>query len=306
MGLFDFLKKRNKQILPEQYQGIISKDDYKFVIELAVKYHTEKQINVLSTDNGDILTEMDGGQQHRYLDNLVRVLSGNDKYLWETITFEHFDKIQEHGSAYNYLFSDFEYASQFLRVLIKDEDIGFQGKAFEHVHRVDYPKTRTYLVLEFEDQFRYINPEDAEKWNVNREELFNTAIANTPGNEIDIKEVKFTDEFTVYFFKSGDFSASLTLDLKNRADFAIGRYGSMVAIPTKGTAFVHPIETGKVLDLAYALYPTVEKFFNEDPSSINTNFYWDYQGRKELFPVVQEGDKYFIRMPDDLLKIFEK
>ena len=83
--------------------------------------------------------------------------------------------------------------------------------------------------------------------------------------------------------------------------FAIGTFGSLIAIPTKGTAFLHPIETPDVLDLAAVLHPAVEKFYHEDPGNISRDFYWFYEGEYHLFDkVAKDNETVVIRMPEKL------
>jgi hypothetical protein len=294
---------RNKKFgLPERYKGIVNEDEYNLVIDIATKYHVENKINVIRIGDGEIIAEHEGLEQHRYLDNLLRLLAGNEKAVWKEAIYEHFDKIKDHDSAYSYLFDDFKNACQFLRVLIKGDDFDFGGSIDDFVHRYDFPLTKTFLVFEFEQQFRYIAKQDIIKWKKPVEDLFETAILNTPAEEIEVRENLICDEFTVFAFLSGDYSASLMIDLKRRADFSIGLYGSLIAIPTKGSAFVHPIEKEDIGELINALQPMVEAFYNEDPGNITQNLYWQYDNKIHLLPLsVEESDSLKV-IPVNLLK----
>jgi hypothetical protein len=240
---------------------------------MALRYHTENGMKVVRTGEGEIVAEVNGEEQHRYLDNLVRLLHSGNRASWPQIVTEHFDKLRDHRPAYNYLFKDFEYAAPLLRVLIKGQEL-YKNDLETFVYRKDFPGTNTFLVLEYEQQFRYLTKTDIAEWAKPEEELFAHAIANTPAHEVEIKEYTYCGKFPVFIFFSGDYSASMMLDLNAKSDFAVGTYGSLIAIPTKGTAFVHPIESGDITELVGALTPTVEKFYNEDPGSITTNFYW--------------------------------
>lgn len=212
-------------------------------------------------------------------------------------------KLKENKSAYTYLFKDFDYASQFLRVLIKGDNVDFGGSFRDFIYRTDFPNTKTFLVIEFEAQFKYLKQEDIAEWNKTNEVLFDIAISNIPSQEVEAKEYQYCDKFTVYIFFSGDYSSALMLDLKNSADFSIGTYGSLIAIPTKGTAFTHPIETSDILELVVALNPSIEQFYNEDPGNITTNFYWFYNDNIQVFPLGKDRNGNFIRLPDDLIKL---
>jgi len=306
MRLFDIFKRNKKIDLPGAYRGLVSKADYNFILRIAKQYHYEKGLHIKRIGEGEIVAEINGEEQHRYLDNLVRVLSVQEKSAWKTIIHSHFDKLKDNHAAYNYFLKDFDYAAQFLRVLIKANDFYSGGSAAAFIHRTDFPHTKTFLVLEFEGQFKYLREEDITEWGKPAEELFEIAISNIPGEEVEVKEYKYCDKFPVFIFFSGDFSAASILDLENKAEFAIGSYGSLIAIPSKGTAFAHPIETGDIMELVEKLNPIVDQFHKADPGNITNHFYWYYNGQIEIFPVNQEGTRYFIQLPDDLIKIFRE
>lgn len=306
MGLFDIFKKQKKYELPDMYKGIITKDEYNDILEICIKYHQDKELIISKIDEGEIITDIDGDEQHRYLDNLVRVLASNEKTIWRQLICEHFDKLKPNTSALNYLYKDFEYASQFLRVLLKEVTFNLGDDINNYVHRTDFPKTNTFLILEFEGQFHYVRKDQINEWNKLENDLFEIAIQNLPENEIEVKEYEFGEKFTVFIFFSGDFSASSMLDLKNRADYSLGKYGTLIAIPTKGTAYAHPIENGELLELIEILDPTIEKFYNEDPGNVTTNFYWYYNDEIQIFPTEQSENGLFISMPKDLIKLLNK
>jgi hypothetical protein len=306
MGLFDIFKKQKKFDLPEMYNGIISKDEHNIIMEICIKYHNDNELIISKIDEGEIVTDIDGNEQHSYLDNLVRVLASNDKTIWNELIYEHFDKLKPNPSALNYLYKDFEYASQFLRVLLKEDTFNLGDKVENFVNRIDFPKTNTFLILEFEGQFYFVRKDEIIEWDKTENDLFECAIQNLPEDEIEVKEYEFGEKFTVFIFFSGDYSASLMLDLKNRADYTIGKFGTLIAIPTKGTAYAHPIDTSNILELIEILDPTIEKFYNEDPGNVTTNFYWYYDDKIQIFPTEQSENGILISLPKDLINLINE
>ena len=300
MGLFNIFKKDKKYELPAMYNGIVSQNEYNDILNICKQYHQDNGLEISRIAEGEIVTEIEGDEQHRYLDNLVRVLASNESTRWKELIYQHFDKLKPNSSALNYLYKDFEYASQFLRVLLKEDTFVLGDDISKYVHRTDLPKTHTFLILEFEEKFFYVIKDEIIEWNKAENELFEIAIENIPDDEIEAKEYEFGEKFPVFIFFSGDFSASLVLDLKNRADYAIGRFGALIAIPTKGTAYAHPIENNEILELIEILHPTIEKFYNEDPGNITTNFYWYYNDKFQIFPNGQDENGFFVRLPEDL------
>ncbi|MES2765532.1 MAG: hypothetical protein V4642_06685 [Bacteroidota bacterium] len=306
MGLLNILKKEKKYDLPEIYNGIISKEDYTVILGICQQYHSDKGLEISKIDKGEIVIDIDGEEEKRYLDNLVRVLSSSEKAEWQEIIYEHFDKLKSNPSALKYLYKDFEYASQFLRVLIKEKEFVLGDDIVNFVHRIDLPQTHTFLIIEFEGLFHYVRRDDITEWNKTENDLFKIAIENIPEEEIEVKEYEFAEKFTVFIFFSGDFAASLMLDLENRADFTIGEFGTLIAIPTKGTAYAHPIESDNITELIQELDPTIEKFYNEDPGNITTNFYWLYNGKFQIFPSENQANQTIIRLPQDLINLLNK
>ncbi|MFD2909148.1 hypothetical protein ACFSX9_10410 [Flavobacterium ardleyense] len=303
MGLFDVFKKSSKYELPEMYNGIISKEEYNEIMAVCINYHKENNITITKIDEGELVVSVDDSVQNRYLDNLVRVLAANEKIEWQHLIYLHFDKMKDQSSAYNYLYKDFDYASQFLRVLIKDEFYSLQASISTFLHRVDFPKTNTFLVLEFEEQFAYVKKEDIVEWGKTENELIEIGIANTPENEIEVEEHEIAT-CKVFIFTSGDFAASLMLDIENRIPYTIGKYGTLIAIPSKKIAYAHPIEENNILDLIQIINPELLDYYNEDPGNVSTNYYWYYDEKIEVFPIKEDENGQLIRLPENLNKLF--
>src|SRR5215203_2428155 len=222
--MFSFFKKDKGYPLPDNYIAFINKEEYNQIIAISKQYFREGNIKIIAIKEGEIVIDSEEEQKYCYLDNLVRKLAQQDKNVWKDVVYEHFDFLKEHPGAYNYLFKDFEYASQLLRVLIKPEDF-VPEKEVEYVYRTDLPGTQTVLAVEYENQFRFCLRDDIKEWNVPDEELFEIAIANNLNDEVEAKEYLFLDKFTGYMFFSGDYAAAMLLDIDNTADFAIGTYG---------------------------------------------------------------------------------
>jgi hypothetical protein len=299
--MFNFFGKKKKGIaLPEIYKELISQEDYTIIVDAILVYFEKLEKKVVSIEDGDVCLEGDdGNQQHFYLDNLIRNLRNVEKQEWEREIILHFDKLEDKSKAYDYLYKDFEYAAQYLKVMVKPSDF-MSVDVSGYVKRIDFPGTFTFLIFDFQEQFRYITSDRASEWGKAEEELFEIALQNIAKEEVEVSEYQFAERFNVFSFFSGDFSVSYLIDFEGLAD------GSMVAIPTKGSAFVHPIETTDVLELAATLYSTIEKFYAEDPSPITTMLYWYYEGQFKAFKYeVKDEDKLTISLPHELQQLFE-
>jgi hypothetical protein len=92
------------------------------------------------------------------------------------------------------------------------------------------------------------------------------------------------------------------LDLANGFDTAIGKYGSLVVIPSKGKAYCHPIEGDNILRLIDPVTKMAKAQFEEDPGQINLNFYWIYNSRIEKIVSKSDPESGY-KMPDKLLDL---
>lgn len=299
--MLKFFKKKKIEV-PETYKNLIGQSEYEIFVNQCLSVLKDLGVDVIRYENGDITYKGENEDSHYFLDNLVRKYVQVEKENQLTEIKDHFKKLQETPYAYDYLFKDFDYVKQFLKVLIKPTDINPNIDDF--VTRIDYPDLLTVLVLDFEDRFHYIRKDEAILWGVDYEKLFKIALDNISQENVEIRKHLFDDKFDVYVLLSGDFSASFSLLINTHMDFAIGEYGSLIGIPTKGTVFIHPITSNDFMDMTSTFYHEIEKFYNEDPNNISTNFYWfDKESMKLFNKTWNDNGTITISMPDELKKI---
>jgi uncharacterized protein (DUF3820 family) len=293
--------------MPEDFAHLLSQVEYEGVLDHALAYFAEKGFPVVKIADGVIIVDYVELKNMQFgLDNLIRTLANEPNDRWQSLIYSHFDRFKNNTAAYNYLFADLGYAQQFLKVLVKGE--GFAPKMANLVRRQDFPETYTYLVLDFENQFRFINRDDAAKWEVAEAELFEIALANVAKEEIEIGEGNIAEKYDLFTFFSSDFSAAYLINFTQNASFADGDFGAMLAIPAKGAAFVHPVNGNGLMFVLETLAPLVIKFCEEEPGGINANFYWYYQGRFELFPRKDGREKGYISigLPKKLERLLDE
>jgi hypothetical protein len=300
--MFNFLrKKKNNVALPERYQGLVAECDYALIIDCCKKYFDFQDSKLISWEEGNIIVSSENDQEkHYYLDNLIRYLAGIKKIEWEREIYAHFDKLKDQSNAYDYLFKNLSEASKHLAVIIKPEGF-FSDKTEQFVNRIDFPETRTFLMFDFQEQFSYISRDDIVEWDKSEGELFEIALHNVSHKTIEVNEYLYHEKFVVYSFFSGDFSSSLMIELVRLSENFTGIFGSLVAIPTKGTSFLHPINSSDLLELICTLYPIIEKFYNEDPGNITTKMYWHHKGCfKPLIYEYDQATQLHISLPKEL------
>lgn len=301
--MFDFFNFK-KYKLPEHYQRLINQKDYKIFLKQCIEVLKGLNMKVIKTTDGCLTYKRENGEEaYFYLDNLIRIYVQVEASNKLACIQNHFANLQDRSDAYKYLYKDYEYAKQFIKLLIKHpNNTGFID---QFVHRNDYPDLYTVLTFDFEQQFHYIRRDDAKEWGLDEHVLFQQALENITLENVVIKDYLFQQKFPIYILFDGDFSAASTLLLKEKYNYTIGSFGCLIALPTKGTVFIHPIETPNVLAVIEAIFPEVDKFYNEDPGTITTDFYWYYEGLFEVFPTnTNEDHSISIRLPKTLDDLF--
>lgn len=299
--MFNIFEK--KTILPEDYSNLIDEKAYEIFLQKCLLTLKTLGYKVISFSNGDIVYEIENSQEgHFYLDNLLRIyIQVNDKEQDAAIQ-THFTKLKDQTKAYAYLYKDFDYAKQFLKILLKADDILPNNEDF--VYQKNYPNLLTFLVLDFDDQFHYVEKSKVHLWEVDEIQLFEIAKNNLRKEEIEIKQYTFEDKYDVFVLLNGDFSSSYTLIIEQDLDFTIGQFGTLIALPTKGTAFLYPISEADILDVIVTIYPAVEQCFDEDPGNISLDFFWYFNGQYEYFKKeINDDGTISISTPKNLAKL---
>lgn len=297
---FSLFKKSQKYNIPEDYKNFLSQKEFDEVVDLSLHHLEQLDFKVKDVEGGKItIKQEEDDDRYFFLDNLVRKIAQLEKELWSDEIIAHFTKLQDRSDAYNFLYKDFEHAVKYLKVLIKADDLIPNSE--EYVTRVDFKDTLTFLVFDFEDQFHYIRCDNAKEWDETNDQLFEVALDNISNEDIDIKEYEYEEQFQVFILFSGDFASSFIIELERNVPFAIGEFGTLIAIPTKGSAFIHPISTDNIIELVHVLYPQIEEFYNEDTGNINLEFYWFNRGQFQIFPKIKNEDGTItISLPNEL------
>lgn len=304
--MFGFLFRKNKifdRKRPPFYSGIVSKSAYAEILAMSEKECTRLG-KITSIQAGTIKIashEKDVEEVSFHLDNLVRKCHHSEKTEWPSIIKNHFGRYPLDKSKAKFLSKDFEYARPLLKVLVRNIKSIPEGM----VHRSVIPNTSSFLILDYDERFHFLMDTDIQEWGIPKKELFEIALANISLEKIDVQEVLWADKFELFSFFSGDFSASFMLELTKNAPFAIGKYGAVVAIPTKGSAFVHPLNEATAMGFISAFDETFTTFHREDEVPISEQYYWFYKGRFEIFQEVQKDNKIYIEQPQQLKELLK-
>lgn len=301
--MFGFLFRKNKffdRKRPDFYLGIVTKLEYAEILKISERECARLgKITSIQAGTIKLITQENEEEVSFHLDNLVRKCHYNDRTEWTTIIKNHFGRYPLDKSKAKFLSKDFEYAKPLLKVLVRSIDNIPEGM----VHRIDIPETSSFLILDYDERFHFLMEKDIQEWNIPKNELFEIALANISIEKIDIQEVLWADKFELFSFFSGDFSASFMLEIGKNAPFSIGKYGAIVAIPTKGSAFVHPLDENTVLAFIHVFEKTFHSFYTEDEVPISNDYYWFYKDKFTAFKIAKENERHTLCLPDSLEKL---
>jgi hypothetical protein len=307
--MFGLFSKKDKNIdrnRPASYEGIVTQKEYEMILDYAIDNLKERH-EIVSIKEGAIGIKNPTNQEEEmqcYLDNLVRKCKGEEKSEWQTVVNQHFARLNINPHKTKYIFKDFDFAAPMIKFAVRHEST-FQ-EIDDFVHRRDLPETCTMLILDTDEAFHFIRKDDIKEWEKTEKELFDIAFENVAAEEMNIGELLWKDEFEAFSFFSGDFSASYIVDMEKNADFAIGKYGSVVMIPTKGTAIVHPINGDTALPFIVSFDAAMRTFYHEDQVPIIDKYYWYHDGQFEFFNEREERGKVIITLPQKLEKLLRR
>jgi uncharacterized protein YtpQ (UPF0354 family) len=292
---------------PEEFKDLITQEEYEFILDHAIAA-VSKHTQIENVQKGDIHTidpQKPDSKMTFSLHNLVRKCKVAPQEEWAELIERYLGKPLFNEAKHTFLMKDFEYAEPLLKVVVRSKQ-AFDTKALERLaHREDIPHTCTFLVLDYDDRFHYIDKNLLNEWELSSETLFAIGLTNVRKEEIEKERVEMGG-LEIYVFFSGDFSAPYMLELEMHSPEAVGVFGAVVHIPSKGKALVHPLYGNTALPYIAHIMPLAETFFSQDPGPINIRPYWYYQGKFEEFPVRNMPDnRQMLSYPPKLLQLLQ-
>ncbi len=291
--------------LPEDFKDLLTQDEYAFILDAAIaSISKHAQIEMLL--DGEIHTTDPNKADSKMtfsLRNVARKCKAVPQEDWVELIDKYLGKPLFNEAKHLFLMKDFEYAEPLLKVVVRSK-AAFDKLSMERLaYREDIPHTCTFLVLDYDERFHYIDKALLADWDVPIETLFQIGLINVGKEEVNVERVEVAG-VEVFAFFSGDFSASYMLELANNAYEAVGVFGSIVHIPAKGKALVHPLQGMTVVKYLTNIMQLVEAFFTQDPGPINMRTYWYYEGVFEEFPMKETEDgAQQITLPAKLQKL---
>lgn len=294
--------------VPQSYSKLVNQKEYEFILACSIQ-EIEKLGRIVSIEDGVITAKdlQDEDQEMKiYLGNLIKKCKQETTEEWIKIIGDHFGRLQINKSKSKYIHKDIDFAQNLIKVQVRMFDTMSDISLDELVCREDMPGTYTFLVLDFDERFHFIRKDGIAEWEKSIDELFEIGFDNVVREKINVKEYTLKEDIEMFSFFDGDFSASYVIQLERNAPYAIGTFGSVVTIPSKGVALVHPINGETALDFISTVIDTQQAFYRQDPVPITDTFYWFYESKFYPFAEMEKDGKDYITYPKEFWQMIEK
>lgn len=272
--------------IPEDFAKLITQAQYEIVVDNAVSA-IAKHATVESVINGEVHAHDIGKSNSKMTFNLysiVRKCSITPQDEWAETIHELLGEPLFNESKHSFFLKDFEYAAPLLKVVVRSKYSFDEASLEKLMYREDIPHTCSFLVLDYDRRFHYMDKALAAEWGQSTERLFEIAFENLKGLKIEVDLLNL-EGAKVFVLCHKDLSTSCALKIEDILPDAVGILGSVVHIPTKGQTIIHPISSENPLTYIIRIMSLVSDLHKNEEGPLNMRSYWYYKGKFELFPV---------------------
>lgn len=240
--------------------------------------------------------------------NLMQMCAKAEPATWGTVISEHFGKLEaalananpDQPPAWEMI------KNQLTIRLMPAEAIPAKIRG-ESVWRTDLEGVISMLAIDYPDTVMTVNRTSAVEWGMPDEELFKIALQNLATNFALSEPIK-TDlkNGPLYIFSADHFfAASHVLLLPGKPEL-VGPYGTMIAIPTRHTLIVCPVQSFDIVHDIANLLNVAYKAEQDGPGSITNQLYFYRNG--EFSRVVSEtsGGQVKLTPPPAFQRVLEE
>src|SRR5205823_9489346 len=136
--------------------------------------------------------------------------------------------------------------------------------------------------LDLPEALQSVSPEMAAGWEKKEADLFSIALDNVKQRTgVDVSESRTASGATLVTLQGEDATASSHVLLLNDHKQTVGKFGAIVAVPTRNVVICHPIEDGTVAQAAEEMAPLIQRARQAGPGATSGQLYWYHDGKFE-------------------------
>ncbi|MHB0936959.1 MAG: DUF1444 domain-containing protein [Armatimonadota bacterium] len=305
-GFFLLLHHRRLKLRPPWASFFTPWQWEQFVVAIAKELHA-RQIPFQYDPEGIFSVKVDDTEMQMGLGNLAQIChQAGDRTLWTGIIKTHLDQILDAPNDHvEEMLRDFDNVKDQLFIrLMTLEGMPRQDLA---VARNDIPGTIAYLAVDLPTTVRSITTGEVDGWDKTPGQLYEIGLNNVRTKSA-IQEARIPVQEGIEFIGvTGDdfFVASHTLLLHEHPDW-MGRYGSLVIIPTRQSFVVFPINDLLFTKAMQYLAMMATGLEQEGPGSITNNVFWYNDGSYVDIPYKIESKTVSVTPPADFVAMMNR
>jgi hypothetical protein len=287
--MFSFLKKQPKPefdlTIHERYKHLLTQPEFAAIANDTLKY-LGKLGKIKEFYDGRIVMNLNGEIATFSMDNLVRRCKTEDFINVSNIVKDHFDTLLDPGKDdyINSLIKDFNKAHDKLVVRVYPDNFISEDTLANVISKVDFPTTNTVLCLDVGEGYNILFKEDAEKWGISHETLFEIGLSNLSTADTTVNLLS-NDDFEIYELR-GSHAAALSLAPEKILTPSIGLYGSAIAIPTANNSFIMPLNNPAESTDLTIFKKLIRDIFMNEQSNITDDLFHYQDGKFEILKTV--------------------
>lgn len=270
--------------IPEGYEKVISKTEYKKIVDLVVPT-ISKRFSIDFVKDGAV--HLKTGEIFNLHNLIGKCVAVQDKSLWKEVIQEHFNNIfSSLDEQKNIDPNNFESVKKYLSLRIYPEKtVAMFGGVSNLIAKIDLEGTYTLLMLDLPGAFTAVQQKMFDLWKLDTTTVFKIAQDNINKHPVEKLTKMFEmdgSEIELSFIGEENYAASYALDLRNNSPELVGEWGSVVAMPNKGLVNICTINKNKPVDFVKFIQFTksiVEQYYQEHDQRISTDYFWYYKGK---------------------------
>lgn len=286
--------------IPEKYEHLVSERQYFRILAYICRYFEEKAYSLTEIAEGSLAVHEEEEAMDISLDNLIKRLSSQAEGGWKQDIYTYFDQLLEHTNTEE-LFNNFELAKEYLTLRLYGDQIDTHSEQDALIFRQDLAGTYSVLSLDLPSKFQVILKSEVESWSIDEKTLFQIALQNANRQAVETAH-GYWEETEILAIISNEYAAVKLLELEDNFSDSVGEHGALIAVPTKGTAFIHPMRSLET-NLNEALNLIIKQanlIYESDPGPITRNLYWYHQGQFHAFILKMKEEGLSYQLPEVL------
>ncbi|MEQ8477043.1 hypothetical protein [Fulvivirga sp.] len=275
--MFSLFRKRENQLVVPEWANFLGSDEYSRFLKSLDKYFAKKGIVYQISEGVIYVKEDDFGFNQLGLANVAQLCKLEGIGKSDKLVENHFEgliRAHQFDTRFKGFVEDFGKVKEYIGVrLYNDNYLDQIGRELVIAKNIA-PEINAMLIFDLPDSVTSIQPQQAEKWDVSIDELFEIGKANIRSKyDFEISEEDLGN-FKVWFVQTDHFFAPNILLELNEYTKMIGSNGSLIGVPHRHAVIVYPIENLEIVKAVNQLIPTIKGMNAEGPGSLSSKLYW--------------------------------